>query len=51
MDDSLKASEAYVALGSNMGDREQLLATAIKEMHSHAQISVLRVSAIYETDP
>lgn len=43
--------EAYVALGSNMGEREQLLNQALQLMDSHPHIEVTRVSGIYETDP
>lgn len=42
---------AYIALGSNMGDREQLLLNALHALHTHEQITVTAVSAIYETDP
>lgn len=40
----------YLALGSNIGDREAHLRAAIGEM-SAAGISVLRESPIYETEP
>lgn len=43
--------EAYVALGSNMGDREQLLMQAIELVDRDPAIEVCRVSGIYETDP
>ncbi|CAM4305536.1 2-amino-4-hydroxy-6-hydroxymethyldihydropteridine diphosphokinase [Paenibacillus alkaliterrae] len=43
--------EAYIALGSNIGDREQLLNDAIKRIHLSPGIEVRRVSGIYETDP
>lgn len=42
---------AYVALGSNMGDRESLLRQAIEELDSRTGIRVSRVSAVYETAP
>lgn len=44
-------SEAYIALGSNMGDREELLQEAIRLIDAHPDIRVARVSGIYETDP
>ncbi|REK69261.1 2-amino-4-hydroxy-6-hydroxymethyldihydropteridine diphosphokinase [Paenibacillus paeoniae] len=44
-------AEAYIALGSNMGEREKLLLEAIERIDSHPDISVLRVSGIYETEP
>jgi 2-amino-4-hydroxy-6-hydroxymethyldihydropteridine diphosphokinase len=43
--------EAYVALGSNLGDREEMLRQALGFMHGHSDIRVVRVSGIYETDP
>lgn len=42
---------AYIALGSNLGDREQWLLQAIKALEARANISVEAVSALYETDP
>jgi 2-amino-4-hydroxy-6-hydroxymethyldihydropteridine pyrophosphokinase len=44
-------NEAYVALGSNLGDREQTLRQAIEQLSSREGIRVDRVSDIYETDP
>ncbi|MCQ6563693.1 2-amino-4-hydroxy-6-hydroxymethyldihydropteridine diphosphokinase [Paenibacillus mendelii] len=44
-------SQAYIALGSNMGDREQMLREALRLLQEHASIDVLRVSNVYETDP
>ncbi|PWV96022.1 2-amino-4-hydroxy-6-hydroxymethyldihydropteridine diphosphokinase [Paenibacillus cellulosilyticus] len=43
--------EAYVALGSNLGDREQTLRQAIEQLSAAEGIQVERVSDIYETDP
>lgn len=43
--------EAYLALGSNMGDRESYLMSAIKELQKHSEISIENISSIYETDP
>lgn len=40
----------YIALGSNLGDREVYLAQA-RERISAADLRVLRVSSIYETAP
>lgn len=42
---------AYVALGSNVGDRQQLLLQAIQQLSGRPDIEVLRVSGVYETDP
>jgi 2-amino-4-hydroxy-6-hydroxymethyldihydropteridine diphosphokinase len=42
---------AYIALGSNLGDRRATLDQAILLMDAHADIDVRRVSAFIETDP
>lgn len=42
---------AYLALGSNLGDREGYLESAIRQLKYHQEIEVLSVSDIYETDP
>lgn len=44
-------SEAYIALGSNVGDREELLRDALDLLDSHPGIAVVRASAVYETAP
>lgn len=44
-------SEAYIALGANLGEREQTLHEAIQRLHQHDHIDVLRCSGIYETAP
>lgn len=44
-------SEAYIALGANLGDREATLTQAIAELQKHPAIEVLRCSNLYETDP
>ncbi|MGG3575419.1 2-amino-4-hydroxy-6-hydroxymethyldihydropteridine diphosphokinase [Bacillus gobiensis] len=41
----------YVALGSNMGDREAYLRSAVSFIHQHPHVKVDAVSSIYETDP
>lgn len=43
--------KAYVALGSNVGDREQYIGGAIEAMKVHSQIRVNKVSDIIETKP
>lgn len=45
------ASEAYIALGANLGDRETTLLEAITLLDLHERISVVRCSSLYETDP
>ncbi|ULL13347.1 2-amino-4-hydroxy-6-hydroxymethyldihydropteridine diphosphokinase [Paenibacillus sp. H1-7] len=42
---------AYIALGSNMGDRERFLSDAIRLLDEHEAIQVSAQSNIYETDP
>ncbi|MUT67662.1 2-amino-4-hydroxy-6-hydroxymethyldihydropteridine diphosphokinase [Paenibacillus sp. NEAU-GSW1] len=42
---------AYIALGSNMGDREELLRQAVERLNERGDIEVLRISSLYETDP
>lgn len=49
--DNQLTQEAYIALGSNIGDREGLLQQAVKMIDEHAGISVIKVSNMYETDP
>lgn len=44
-------NHAYIALGSNIGDREQYLKDAIKKIHNYPNIKVVNISSIYETDP
>ncbi|MEI5909522.1 2-amino-4-hydroxy-6-hydroxymethyldihydropteridine diphosphokinase [Bacillus spongiae] len=44
-------SIAYMSLGSNMDEREYFLGQAVKALHVHEEIEVLKVSSIYETDP
>ncbi len=42
---------AYIALGSNLGDREALLDRAIETLRRRPGVCVRRVSAWVETDP
>ncbi|MED4586635.1 2-amino-4-hydroxy-6-hydroxymethyldihydropteridine diphosphokinase [Brevibacillus choshinensis] len=42
---------AYLALGSNIGNREETLRQAIRQLHEQPGIRVSRVSFVYETDP
>ncbi|NMO97775.1 2-amino-4-hydroxy-6-hydroxymethyldihydropteridine diphosphokinase [Paenibacillus lemnae] len=44
-------SEAYIALGANLGNREATLIEALKSLDQHKNIHVLRCSGIYETEP
>lgn len=44
-------TEAYVALGTNLGDRLYYLHQAVSLLDNHPQIEVKQLSSIYETDP
>ncbi|OQB42309.1 MAG: 2-amino-4-hydroxy-6-hydroxymethyldihydropteridine pyrophosphokinase [Candidatus Hydrogenedentes bacterium ADurb.Bin179] len=41
----------YLSLGSNLGDREQMLRQAVATLNDLSQVRVLRSSSIYETEP
>lgn len=47
----MKGITAYIALGSNLGDRRENLRTALKELDSLPTIDIGRVSSVYETAP
>lgn len=42
---------AFIALGSNMGNRYDNILKAIKKLTSHSDIFMVNYSSIYETDP
>jgi 2-amino-4-hydroxy-6-hydroxymethyldihydropteridine diphosphokinase len=42
---------AYVGLGTNLGDREQQLQTAVTKIHQLEDVRVAACSSIYETPP
>ncbi len=42
---------AYLALGSNLGDREAKLLEAQKRLSEHPNIEIQKASKIYETEP
>jgi 2-amino-4-hydroxy-6-hydroxymethyldihydropteridine diphosphokinase len=44
-------TRAYVGLGSNIGDREAMLRRAVDLLGAQADIDLVAVSAIRETDP
>lgn len=48
---ALKASDAYLSLGSNMGDRRAHLVSAMHMLAQNPMIEVLKVSSVYETEP
>ncbi|MDO7908598.1 2-amino-4-hydroxy-6-hydroxymethyldihydropteridine diphosphokinase [Paenibacillus sp. JX-17] len=44
-------SEAYIALGANLGDRQATLMEAVTLLDQHPDIQVERCSNLYETEP
>ncbi|NQX49590.1 2-amino-4-hydroxy-6-hydroxymethyldihydropteridine diphosphokinase [Paenibacillus tritici] len=46
-----EASEAYIALGANLGDRQGTLREALHRLEMHEEIEVVRTSPVYETVP
>ena len=42
---------SYLSLGSNMGDRFDMLKQAVKLLDQHPRILVQSISSLYETDP
>jgi 2-amino-4-hydroxy-6-hydroxymethyldihydropteridine diphosphokinase len=46
-----EATTAYIGLGSNLGDRQEQIRTALKALGEIEQIKVVRVSKIIETAP
>lgn len=42
---------AFLALGSNLGDRRRHLAEALQRLQSNDDVQVARVSSVYETAP
>jgi 2-amino-4-hydroxy-6-hydroxymethyldihydropteridine diphosphokinase len=47
----LVEQDAWISLGSNLGDREAHLAAAIQALRDSEGVRVVAVSAVYETDP
>ena len=43
--------EAFIGLGSNIGNRAELLQEAVRLLSLHPRIEVVRQSSLYETDP
>jgi len=46
-----EATTAYIGLGSNLGDRQEQIKTALKKLGEAEQIEVVRVSEVIETQP
>ena len=47
----MSAAAAYLALGSNLGDRCALIESALSRLRQHPSIDLIAVSSIIETDP
>ncbi len=45
------SNAAYIALGSNVGQREQTLMSAVRKLDALAGTKIVRLSNIYETEP
>ncbi|MDE6614788.1 MAG: 2-amino-4-hydroxy-6-hydroxymethyldihydropteridine diphosphokinase [Clostridia bacterium] len=48
---SLKRTDVYLSLGSNLGDRQSILDKAIASLKENKAITVLKVSSPYENPP
>ena len=42
---------AYLGLGSNLGNRRQHLAEAVRRLHTGPALQVVKVSSVYESSP
>ncbi len=42
---------AYLSLGSNLGNRFEMLQDAVRMLQDEAELNVTQVSSVYETDP
>jgi 2-amino-4-hydroxy-6-hydroxymethyldihydropteridine diphosphokinase len=45
------SARAYLALGSNLGERAQYLRGALDALEAEPEVTVVAVSGVYETDP
>lgn len=46
-----RSRRAYIALGSNMGDRLQMIEKACLALNADSRIKIKRTSSLYETEP
>lgn len=46
-----RLNRAFLGLGSNIGDRENILGRAVQLIHQVTGVEVLQSSSLYETDP
>lgn len=44
-------ADAFLGLGSNLGNKRANLEKALEKLHNHNLIEVLKVSSFYETEP
>lgn len=44
-------NKSYLSLGSNMGDRVEMLREAVRLLKEHPVIDIMKISSLYETDP
>ncbi|MDN7247550.1 2-amino-4-hydroxy-6-hydroxymethyldihydropteridine diphosphokinase [Planococcus shenhongbingii] len=44
-------NESYLSLGSNMGNRLEMLKQAVRILAEHTSIEVVAISSLYETEP
>lgn len=44
-------NDSYLSLGSNMGDRLDMLKQAVRYLMDETEIEVVGISSLYETDP
>ncbi|MFC3772350.1 2-amino-4-hydroxy-6-hydroxymethyldihydropteridine diphosphokinase [Paenibacillus sp. GCM10012303] len=49
--DRLPTKEAYIGIGSNIGDRSLYLTEAVRGLEHHPEVEIVRLSDIYETEP
>ena len=47
----MSQADVYIGLGSNLGDREGMIRHALDELDSPADVSVVAVSTLRETEP
>ena len=47
----MKPARAYLALGSNLGDRAAYLQTAIDSLAAARDVTIVEISSVYETGP
>ncbi|EUJ47109.1 2-amino-4-hydroxy-6-hydroxymethyldihydropteridine diphosphokinase [Paenilisteria rocourtiae] len=44
-------NKAYLSIGTNIGNRKENLENALKALQAESEITINRVSSVYETDP